>query len=249
MYDLRLRTREFQDDGCQFVDGEFIGVAYVDRAREIVGRIVHQADHPFDQVVDILERAGLFTVAVDCDRFVAQCLDDEIRDYAAVVDVHLGAVGIENTDDFHRDAVFAVVAHEERFGTAFALVVARAQSQRVHVAPVILGLRMYQRVAVYFRGRSLQDLGAVVTRHAEHVHRTDDRSLRRLDRVVLVVDRRGGAGEVVDLLDLCHVGVDYIVPYDFEIGVFQQVPDVAFVTGKIVVDADYVVSFTKQPFA
>ena len=33
------------------------------------------------------------------------------------------------------------------------------------------------------------------------------------------------AGEVVDLLDLCHVGVDYIVPYDFEIGVFQQVPD------------------------
>jgi hypothetical protein len=39
------------------------------------------------------------------------------------------------------------------------------------------------------------------------------------------------------------------VPYDFEIGVFQQVPDVAFVAGKIVVDADYVVSFTKQPFA
>lgn len=40
----------------------------------------------------------------------------------------------------------------------------------------------------------------------------------------------------------------YVVPYDFEIGVFQQVPDIAFVPGKIVVDADHVVSFVKQSF-
>ena len=144
--------------------------------------------------------------------------------------------------------MFAVVAHEERLGTAFALVVARAQPQRIHVSPVILGLRMYQRVAVYFRSRSLQHLGAVVARHAEHVHRADNRSLRRLDRVVLVVDGRSRTGKVVDLFDLRHVGVDYVVPYDFEIGVFQQVPDIAFVPGKIVVDADHVVSFVKQSF-
>ena len=107
---------------------------------------------------------------------------------------------------------------------------------------------MYLRVAVYFRSRSLQHLGAVVARHAEHVHRADNRSLRRLDRVVLVVDGRSRTGKVVDLFDLRHVGVDYVVPYDFEIGVFQQVPDIAFVPGKIVVDADHVVSLVKQSF-
>ena len=249
MHDLRLRTREFQDDGCQFVDGEFIGVAYVDRAREIVGRIVHQADHPFDQVVDILERAGLFTVAVDRDRFVAQCLDDEIRDYAAVVDVHLRAIGVENPDDFHRDAMFAVVAHEERLGTAFALVVARADAQRVDVAPVILALGVDQRVAVDLRGRGLEDFRPVVFGHAQHVDRADHRRLGGFDRVVLVVDRRSGAGEVVDLLDLGHVGIDDVVADDLEIGVRQQVSDVAFVTGEIVVDADDVVTFREQPFA
>ena len=59
---------------------------------------------------------------------------------------------------------------------------------------------------------------------------------------------RSRTGKVVDLFDLRHVGVDYVVPYDFEIGVFQQVPDIAFVPGKIVVDADHVVSFVKQSF-
>lgn len=249
MDDLRFRTRQGDHLAGQFGDGEFVRVADVHRTGEVVGRVVHHAHHAFDQVVDVLERTALSAVAVDRDIVAPQRLDDEIRDHAAVVDVHFRTVGVEYADDLHGNAVFAVVAHKERLGAAFALVVARADAQRVDVAPVILALGVDQRVAVDLRGRGLEDFRPVVFGHAQHVDRADHRRLGGFDRVVLVVDRRSGAGEVVDLLDLGHVGIDDVVADDLEIGVRQQVSDVAFVTGEIVVDADDVVTFREQPFA
>ena len=246
--DFRFGAGEFEDDVRQLGDREFVRVADIDRPREVVGRCGHHAQHSLDQVVDILETAGLLAVAVDGDLLAAQRLHDEIRNHAAVVDVHFRAVGVEYADDFHRNAVFAVVAHEERLGAAFAFVVARAQSQRVYVSPVILRLGMDQRVAVYFGSRSLQDFCVVAVGDGEHVHGAYDRGLRRLDRVVLVVDRRCRAGEVVNLLDFGHIGVDDVVADDFEVGVFQQMADVALVSREVVVDADDVVALFKQAF-
>ena len=69
---------------------------------------------------------------------------------------------------------------------------------------------MHRRIAVDLAGRGLEDLGARALGQAQHVDGAVHAGLGRLHRIVLVVDRRGGAGEIVDLVDLdiereCHV--------------------------------------------
>ena len=53
--------------------------------------------------------------------------------------------------------MLAVVVEEKRFRAAFAFVVARARADRIDVALVILGLRVYLWIAIDLTGRSLQN--------------------------------------------------------------------------------------------
>ena len=232
----------------QLKHGELAGVANVDRPAEIVRRI-HHAHHAFDQVVDVLEAACLGAVAVDSDVVAGEGLDDEVGDHAAVVLVHARAVGVEDADDLDADAVLTVIIHAERFGGALALVVAGADADRVDVAPIRLRLRVDGRVAVDFARRGVQDLCVHALGQAEHVERAVDRRLERLDGVVLVVDGRGGAGQVVDLVDLRVVGRGDVVAYGIEAVAAQQVADVVLAAREVVVDADHVVAFHDEAFA
>ncbi len=79
--------------------------------------------------------------------------------------------------------------------------------------------------------------------------RTHHRGLDRLDRVVLIVRRRGGAGEVVDLIDLEFERLGHIVADQFEIGMLEQVGDIAFAAGEKVVEANHLVALAEKPFA
>ena len=58
----------------QFLDRELVLVADVDR--QLVAAVV-ESDLAFDLIVDVAEAPGLAPVAVDGDRLVLQCLDDE----------------------------------------------------------------------------------------------------------------------------------------------------------------------------
>ena len=84
---------------------------------------------------------------------------------------------------------------------------------------------------------------------AEHVERAVDRRLERFDGVVLVVDGRGGAGQVVDLIDLRVVGRGDVVAHGLEAVAAQQVADVVLAAREVVVDADHVVTFHDEAFA
>ena len=57
------------------------------------------------------------------------------------------------------EIVLPVIVHEQRLGAAFALVVARADADRIDMAPVGFRLRMDVRIAIDFAGRRLQDAG------------------------------------------------------------------------------------------
>ena len=61
---------------------------------------------------------------------------------------------------------------------------------------------MDERVAVNLGRRGLQDARVNALGEAEHVDGAVDARLRRLHRIVLVVDRRGRTGEVVDAVNL-----------------------------------------------
>ncbi len=101
----------------------------------------------------ITEAARLGAFAEDCDGLVLERLADESGDDAAVVEPHARAVGVEDAHDAGFDLVLAVIGHRHGLGKTLGLVVTAARADGVDVAPVFLGLRMDERVAVNFRGR------------------------------------------------------------------------------------------------
>ena len=219
----------------EFEHGEFIRVSDVDGAGMVA---VHQADHAFDVVVAVAEGAGLRTVAVDSDVLAPKSLHDEVGNDTTVVGVHAWAVGVEDAHDADVDAVLAFVVHEKSFGAAFAFVVARTDADGIDVAPIVFFLRMNQRIAVDFRSGGLENAGLGASGKTEHSDCAHHRGLHRLDGIVLVVNGRGGAGEIVDLVDLEFDGVDDVVSHQLKVGIVQKMSDVLAATGEVVVEAD-----------
>ena len=150
--------------------------------------------------------------------------------------MHPRAIGVKNADDADIDAVLAVVVEKQRLGAAFALVVAGTFADGIHVAPVALGLRMHGRIAVDLARAGLKDPGPHTLGETEAIDRAHDGGLGRLDRVELVVRRRGGAGEIVDLVHLELKRIDHIMPHELKTRVLQEVGDVLFPTGEQVID-------------
>jgi hypothetical protein len=66
----------------------------------------------------------------------------------------------------------------------------------------MLRLWMYDRIAINFGGGGLKDLGLKSFRKPQHVDGAVDIHLGRLDRVVLIMDRRGRTGQVIDFVHL-----------------------------------------------
>ena len=82
----------------------------------------------------------------------------------------------------------AVVGHRHGLGEALGLVVDAARPDRVDVAPVVLALRVHERIAVDLRGRGEQEAGALGLGQAERVVGAERADLQRLDRQLEVVD-------------------------------------------------------------
>jgi hypothetical protein len=115
--------------------------------------------------------------------------------------------------------------------------------------PVFFPLRVHLRVAVHFGGRGLEYARADALGEAEHVDHAHHVGLDRLDGVVLIVDGRGRAGEVVDLIDLQQDRLDHVVANQLEGVVVEQVLDVRAPPREEVVEAEHLVAARQQPLA
>ena len=62
--------------------------------------------------------------------------------------MHPRTVRVEQAHDLDREIVLTPVVEEQRLRSTLALVVARARANRIHVAPVVLSLRVHLRIAV-----------------------------------------------------------------------------------------------------
>ena len=211
---------------------------------------VGQGDEPPDQVADEAEAAGLRAVAEDRDRLVGQRLAQEGGHRAAVVRAHAGAVGVEDPDDAGVHALLAQVGHRQGLGVALGLVVDAARADRVDVAPVVLGLRVHQRVAVDLGRRGQQEAGALGLGEAERVVGAVGADLQRVERQPRVVDRAGRRGHVEDevdrLVDLVVLGD--VEHQELEVGA-ADVLDVGQRPGLEVVDADHAIAPLEQVIA
>ena len=63
------------------------------------------------------------------------------------------------------------------------------------------------------------------------------------------MNRRGRAGEIVNLVDLDIQREGHVVAHDLEIGIVQEMGDVVFRAGEIIVDAENVVAALQQLLA
>jgi len=120
-----------------------------------------QAQETVDLVAHVAEAAGLTAVAVDSERFAAQSLLHEIRNNASIVELHAGAVGVEDADDAGIDFVVSGDKPSSRLGEALGLVVYGARADGIHVAPVGFFLWMLQRIAIALGSRRNQILRAI----------------------------------------------------------------------------------------
>ena len=244
VHDLRPRAGDVDDRLGELEQRELVRVADVDR---VVVAGLGEPDQAVDQVGDERERARLRAVAEHRDRLVLQRLAQEGRDGAAVERAHPRAVGVEDPHDGRVDALLAVVGHRQGLGVALGLVVDAARADRVHVAPVALGLRVDLRVAVDLGGRGDQEAGAVQLREPQRVVRAVGADLQRLQRQPQVVDRRRRGGEVVDEVDglVDEEGLD-----DVRVDVPElraaDVLDVRERAGLEVVDADDAIASRQQ---
>ncbi len=116
-------------------------------------------------------------------------------------------------------AVLAVVIHHQGLGHALAFVVATAEADGIDVAPVFFFLGMDLGIAVDLGGRGQKDAGLDPFGQPQHVEGPQDIGLDGLDRVILIVHRRGGTGQVIDLVHLQHDGVDHVVADQLQPGV------------------------------
>jgi hypothetical protein len=105
---------------------------------------------------------------------------------------------------------------------------------------------MNRGIAINLACRSLQNSTVQPLGEAQHVYRAVHRRFRGLHRIVLVLNGRCGASQVVDFIDFDIQGKGDIVTQKFEAWVCVQMFDVALGPGKEIVRADNFVAVGEQ---
>src|SRR5260370_6022582 len=145
-------------------------------------------------------------------------------------------MGVENPGDFDLQTVLTPIVKEQGFRTALTLIIAGAWANWVDVAPIILGLGVNARITIDFRGGRMKNSCPYTFRESQHVDRAVDACFCRLHGIVLIVNRRGRAGEIVNLIDLQIEREGDIVSDQLEMPMTEQVFDVPSRSGEKIVD-------------
>ena len=156
--------------------------------------------------------------------------------------MHAGPVGIEDPCNFYFETVLTVIIEEKCLGAALSFIIARARSDRVDIPPVILGLRVDRGVAINLAGRGLEDAAPQPLGEAQHVDGAVHQRLRRLHWIVLIVDRRGWASKIVDLVRLDVERERHVVADELKAGMSMKMLQIALGAGEKIVDTEYFVS-------
>jgi len=112
--------------------------------------------------------------------------------------------------------------------------------------PIIFGLGMDVRVAIDLRRGCLEDLCSLPLGKPQHVDGAMNAGFRRLYWIVLVVNGRSRAGEVVDLIDLNIERKSHVVPNKLEPMMVEHMINVALRASEEIVDAYDVPTISEQ---
>jgi hypothetical protein len=97
--------------------------------------------------------------------------------------VHTRSVGVECTGNLHPQPVLTKIIKEQRLSATLAFVVAGTRTDRIHVAPIVLGLGMNMGIPVDFGGRCLKNFGPQPFVESQHIDRAMNAGLSSLHRI------------------------------------------------------------------
>src|SRR5262245_4083389 len=117
-----------------------------------------------------------------------QRLDDKIRHDAPIVRVHAWAIGVEDPRDLDPQLMLSPIIEEQGLRTEHAIIITGARSDRIDITPIIFWLWMNIWIAIDLGGGGLEDLRFNSLGQAEHIYCAVHACLRRLHRVMLVMD-------------------------------------------------------------
>lgn len=145
--------------------------------------------------------------------------------------------------------MLAIIVKKKGFCAPLTFVIAGAAADGIDISPVRLWLGLDLRVAIDLRGGGLQDLGPYSLGQPQHIDCSVHGGLGGLHRIVLVVDRRGGTGQVVYFIHFHVQGKGDVSAQEFEPRVVKEVVDIGLVSGVAVVSAEDLVSFIQESLA
>ena len=224
-------------------------VSNVDRSDKLFA--VHQFDQTFDLIIDVAETSGLGAIAVNCDWFFSDGFEDEVADDSTIELIQSGTVSIENSCDSDVDTLDTIVLNEKSLGGSFSFIVARSDSNRVDMAPVVFALRTDFWVTVDFWSGSKEYSGFVLFGEIQDVDRALETSEKSFQWGILVMNGWGRAGQIIDLLGdkinsnfISDVGVN-----KFKVGVINDILDVPQIACHEIINTDNFVSFFDKAIA
>ena len=119
---------------------------------------------------------------------------------------HPRTVRIEYTDNLDPHSILAVIVHKQCLCTTLAFIITRTEADWIYISPITFHLGMNNGVTVHFAGRGLQYLGIRLFGQFQHIDGAQYRSLDSFNSIVLIMDRRSGASQVINFVDFCLVG-------------------------------------------
>ena len=163
--------------------------------------------------------------------------------------MHARPVRVEYPGDLDTQFVLAPIIKEQRLGAALTFIVTGTWTNRVDVAPIVLGLRMNAGIAVYFGGRGLEDFSSQSFSQSQHIDRAVDAGFGGLHGIVLIVDRRCGTRQIVNFVHFDIQRKGNIVPDHLEIFMVKELFDISTDASKEIVDTHDYCSVGKQVLA
>ena len=142
-----------------------------------------------------------------------------------------------------------IIIEEQGLGATLPLIITGPWSDGIDVSPISFHLWMDGGVPVDFRGRGLKDLRFEPFGKSQHVDGAMDIDFGRLDRIVLVMDRRGGTGEIVNFIHLDVEGKGDVVAEEFKIRVPHQMNDVFLCSRVEIIHAKDIIALFYETFA
>ena len=186
MLDWTIASCHLSNEHRQFAHAHLVRIAYVDRIRLFR---LQQPIESINLVRYVTETSSLRSISVYGNRFTDQSLHNEIRHHTTIPRAHPLSIRIEYSGDPRVHPVDPVIPHRHRFPEPFRLVITRALSYRIHVAPISLVLRVNLRVTIYLRARGEQEPRPFLFGKSQSLMRPERTDLQRLNRFLEVVHR------------------------------------------------------------